>query len=394
MPTARVGCFVAERKRRVAGRPAKTGSQGPARASRTSRAADAIAERKQAHLDLCLREDVEALRKTTLLEEVDLLHDAVPDLSLDEVDCSTRWLGKRLRAPLVITGMTGGTGSAFEVNRDLASLAEEFGIAFGVGSQRAMQKRRDSGWTYEVRRFAPTTVLLANIGLAQARSMEIGQFAELVDALEADAICIHLNVAQELVQPEGDRDFRDGTATFRRLARGLRVPVVAKETGCGISRTVATRLRAAGVRHLDVSGAGGTSWVRIEALRGDRAARIGETFRDWGIPTAAGLLGVRDLGFEVVASGGVRDGLDVARAIALGASLAGVALPVYQAYRAGGVEGARSFLQDLVDGLRTAMLLTGSRTLADLRRVPVVLGPRLQGWAAVNGPRRTPRGRA
>lgn len=257
MPTARVGCFVAERKRRVAGRPAKTGSLGPARASRTSRAADAIAERKQAHLDLCLREDVEALRKTTLLEEVDLLHDAVPDLSLDEVDCSTRWLGKRLRAPLVITGMTGGTGSAFEVNRDLASLAEEFGIAFGVGSQRAMQKRRDSGWTYEVRRFAPTTVLLANIGLAQARSMEIGQFAELVDALEADAICIHLNVAQELVQPEGDRDFRDGTATFRRLARGLRVPVVAKETGCGISRTVATRLRAAGVRHLDVSGAGG-----------------------------------------------------------------------------------------------------------------------------------------
>lgn len=355
-----------------------------------SRGVDEIAERKQAHLDLCLREDVEALRKTTLLEEVEFLHDAVPDLSLEEVDSSTTWLGKRLRAPLVITGMTGGTGSAFEVNRDLASLAEEFGIAFGVGSQRAMQKRPGSGWTFEVRRFAPTTVLLANIGLAQAREMELGQFEELVDALAADAICIHLNVAQEIVQPEGDRDFRGGTETFRRLARRLRVPVVAKETGCGLSRSVATRLRRAGVRHLDVSGAGGTSWVRIEALRGERPSGIGESLRDWGIPTAASLLGVRDLGMTVVASGGIRDGLDVARAIALGASLAGVALPVYQAYRAGGVEGAREFLGQLVAGLRAAMLLTGSRRLADLRRAPVVLGPRLRDWAEVNGGARRP----
>lgn len=377
---------MAEAKRRAVGRkPSARKALAPA-APGSAGDTDPIAERKQAHLDLCLREDVEALRKTTLLEEVELLHDAVPDLSLDQVDCSTTWLGKRLRAPLVITAMTGGTSGAFEVNRDLAALAEEFGIAFGVGSQRAMQKRPGSGWTFEVRRFAPTTVLLANIGLAQARSMEIAGFEELVDRLEADAICVHLNVAQELVQPEGDRDFRDGTATFRRLARGLRVPVVAKETGCGISRAVAMRLRAAGVRHLDVSGAGGTSWVRIEALRDRGASSIGETFRDWGIPTAASVAGVRDLGLTVVASGGIRDGLDVARAIVLGASLAGVALPVYQAYRAGGVPGARNFLGELVEGLRAAMLLTGRRTLSDLGRAPAVLGPRLASWVAGNGP--------
>jgi len=383
---------VAERKRASA-KSTRPTLRPPTRAKRRAGSGtalpsdDAIAERKQAHLDLCLREDVEALRKTTLLEQVELLHDAVPDLSLEQVDCSTRWLGKRLRAPLVITAMTGGTSGAFEVNRDLAGLAEELGIAFGVGSQRAMQRRPDAAWTFEVRRFAPTTVLLANIGLAQARSMEVAQFRDLVDALGADALCLHLNVAQELVQPEGDRDFRDGTATFRRLVRELGVPVVAKETGCGLSRAVALRLRTAGVRNIDVSGAGGTSWVRIEALRGERAARLGDTFRDWGIPTAASLLGVRDLGLFTVASGGIRDGLDVARAMALGASLAGVALPVYQAYRAGGIDAARDFLEALLDGLRTAMLLTGSRTLADLRRAPAVLGPDLRAWGLALGAR-------
>lgn len=352
------------------------------RRATSKRAADEIARRKQAHLDLCLRGDVEAAQRTTLLEQVGLVHDALPDLALEDVDCATRWVGRRLAAPLVITGMTGGTAGAFAVNRDLARLAEELGIAFGVGSQRAMQRRPDTAWTYRVREFAPTTVLMANIGLAQARTMALDEFRELVGALRADAMCVHLNVAQELAQPEGDRDFRGGTGAFRRLARGLGVPVVAKETGCGISRAVATRLRAAGVRHLDVSGAGGTSWVRIESLRASRGRRgeIGEGFRDWGIPTAASLLQVRGLGLAAIASGGIRDGLDVARAIALGASLAGVALPVYQAYRAGGIPAARRWIEGLIGGLRATMLLTGSRRLDDLRRAPIVLGPELRAW--------------
>jgi len=344
-----------------------------------------LAARKQSHLDLCAREDVEAAEKTTLFEQVDLVHDALPDLAVDDVDCHVRWLGKDLAAPLVITGMTGGTSEAFAVNRDLARIAEETRIAFGVGSQRAMQKHPESAWTYRVREFAPTTVVLANIGLGQARTMSAAELRPLIDEIGADALCLHLNVAQELIQPEGDRDFRQGTQAFRKLCRELPVPVIAKETGCGISREVALRLRAAGVKHIDVSGAGGTSWVRIEALRAPGGSSLGGLFRDWGIPTAASLLQVRGLGLQVIASGGVRDGLDVAKAIALGATLAGTALPVYQAYRTGGYEAARAFVDDTIAALRMAMLLTGARSLAELRRRPVVLGPTLGRWQRLAG---------
>jgi len=260
---------------------------------------------------------------------------------------------------------------------------------FGVGSQRAMHKRPDSGWTFRVREFAPKTVLLANIGLAQARTMTPAEIAPLLDAIAADGLCLHLNVAQELIQPEGDRDFRGGTQTFRRLCRELPVPVIAKETGCGISRAVALRLRAAGVKHIDVSGAGGTSWVRIEALRAPGVEGLGELYRDWGIPTAASLVQVRGLGLRTIASGGIRSGLDAAKAIALGAWLVGAALPVYQAYRAGGIDGARELVTRLIAGLRMAMLLTGARTLTDLRRRPTVLGPALARWAPSGG-RRVP----
>ncbi|MDG2305599.1 MAG: type 2 isopentenyl-diphosphate Delta-isomerase [Candidatus Binatia bacterium] len=360
-------------------------------AKRRTAAVDEIADRKQAHLDLCLREDVQAATKTTLLEEVQLVHDALPDLALDDIDTSTKWLGKKLAAPLVITGMTGGTKAAFEVNRDLARVAEETGIAFGVGSQRAMQSRPNSGWTYQVREYAPSTVVLANIGIGQAREMELAQFQELIDALQADALCLHLNVAQEMIQPEGDRSFTDGTKVFRRLVRKLGTPVIAKETGCGISRQVGERLAAAGVRHVDVSGAGGTSWVRIEALRAPKAERLGALYRDWGVPTAASLLQLRSTKLQLIASGGIRSGLDVARALALGAQLAGTALPVYQAYQEGGIDGAREFVGELVRELKVAMLLTGNRTLAEMRRADAVLGPRLLAWQPKAGSTRRKR---
>ncbi|HEY8517193.1 MAG TPA: type 2 isopentenyl-diphosphate Delta-isomerase [Candidatus Binatia bacterium] len=353
---------------------------------------DDVAARKQSHLDLCIREDVEAAEKSTLFEQVELVHDALPDLAVDDIDLRTRWLGKELAAPLVITGMTGGTEEAFAVNRDLARIAEETRIAFGLGSQRAMHKRPESAWTYRIREFAPTTVLLANIGLAQAREMTAKELEPLIAAISADALCLHLNVAQELIQPEGDRDFRDGTRTFRRLCRELEVPIVAKETGCGVSREVALRLRAAGVKHIDVSGAGGTSWVRIEALRTPRGSSLGDLYRDWGIPTAASLLQLRGIGVQTIASGGIRDGLDAAKAIALGASLVGFALPVYQAYREGGAEAARAFIDGVIAGLRMAMLLTGSRTLADLRRAPTVIGPTLERWQPGRRPLRRRRG--
>lgn len=338
--------------------------------------------RKQSHLDLCEHEQVEYQGKTTLFEEVELIHNAVPELGVDDIDLGVEFLGKKLRAPLLITGMTGGTDDAFAVNRDLSIVAERCGIAFGLGSQRVMQRDPETAWTFAVREFAPTTVLLANIGLIQAAESPTGAVQKLVDAVGADALCAHLNPAQELVQPEGDRSFRGGYEALHRLVRELTVPVIAKETGCGISRAVGDRLVAAGVRLADVSGAGGTSWVRVEALRGDDHSRdLGDLFRTWGIPTAASIAMLKGSGLELIASGGIRDGLEMAKAIALGARLCGVALPVYRAYRAGGIDGAIELIAGLIEGLRTAMLLTGSRTQNDLARQTVVMGPRLSAWA-------------
>jgi isopentenyl-diphosphate delta-isomerase len=342
-----------------------------------------LRNRKSSHLELCRNEEVEYQGKTTLFEEVDFLHNSMPELSLDEIDSSVEFLGKRLRAPFLITGMTGGTDDAFAVNRDLAAVAERCGVAFGLGSQRVMQRDPRTAWTFAVRQFAPTALLLANIGVMQASEQPTGELRRLVTNVGADALCVHLNPAQELIQPEGDRSFRGGYATLRRLCADLGVPVVAKETGCGISRAVGEALRGAGVQYIDVSGAGGTSWVRVEALRGNASSRRrGELFASWGIPTAASIAMLRHSGIELIASGGLRTGLEMAKAIALGARLCGAALPVYRAYRDGGAHGALALVDELVDGLKTAMLLTGSRTLDHLRRQPLILGQALKAWIA------------
>jgi len=309
------------------------------------------------------------------------VHDALPELALDAVDTTTRLLGKTLRAPLLVTGMTGGTDEAAAINRDLARVAETQGIAFGLGSQRAMQREPALGYTFAVREHAPTTLVLANLGAVQAAASPTADVERLVRAVAADALCVHLNPAQELVQPGGDRDFRGALDAIARLVRELPMPVVVKETGCGVSRRVARRLADVGVRTLDVSGAGGTSWVKVETLRADEPQRrLGEAFANWGIPTAASLAAVRGLGLDVIASGGVRSGLDVAKAVALGARAAGVALPVFRAYRAGGSDGAIAFVDELVAGLRTAMVLTGARDLTALAETPLVLGSRLRDW--------------
>ncbi len=337
--------------------------------------------RKTSHLELCRSEQVEHDVKTTLFDDVELIHNSLPELSVDDIDTTTVFLGKTLQLPLLITGMTGGTAEAFAVNRDLATIAERLGIAFGLGSQRVMQRDPETAWTFAVREFAPTTVLLANIGLVQARDQSTGEVARLVTAVGADALCLHLNPAQELVQPEGDRDFRGGLETIARLSRELTVPIIIKETGCGVSAGVAAALQAIGVRYIDVSGAGGTSWVRVEMLRaGAETRRLGETFSNWGIPTAACLAMLSPLDAHLIASGGMRNGLDVAKALALGAQLCGFALPVYRAYRDGGIPAAVDFVEQMKLEITAAMVLTGSRTVEQLRRQPVVLGERIRAW--------------
>jgi isopentenyl-diphosphate Delta-isomerase len=345
-----------------------------------------IGQRKADHLALCATDEVAFRDKTTLFEQVRLIHDALPDLDANALDTSTTLLGKTLRAPIVIAAMTGGTEEAARVNRELSSIAEERGYGFGLGSQRAMFTRLEAGSTYAVRDGAPSTLLLGNIGVVQARGMTTDEVLALAHGVGADALCIHLNPAMELVQPGGDRDFRGGLDTIARLVVELPLPVIVKETGCGLSRDVGRRLRGVGVRHVDVSGAGGTSWVAVETKRAEAASdasarALGEALWDWGIPTAASVAGLVPLGFEtIIATGGVATGLDVARALALGASAAGIARPALKALVAGGRAGATAFLEGVEAELRAVMLLTGSGNVAALRRAPRVLGSELRAW--------------
>ena len=236
--------------------------------------------------------------------------------------------------------------------------------------------------TYRVRDVAPTALLLGNLGLVQARQMSTAAVQALATEVGADALCVHLNPAMEIVQPGGDRDFTGGVATLARLTTELGLPVVAKETGCGLSPQAAARLEQAGVRHVDVSGAGGTSWVAVEMHRaeGDERA-LGQAFREWGIPTAASVAWMAKAGFEtVIATGGIANGLDVAKAIALGATAAGIARPVLQALTSGGRAAAEQFLDGVEAELRAAMLLVGAASLADLRRAPRIIVGELSLW--------------
>ncbi len=361
---------------------------GPSMSEERGEQAVDIERRKTDHIDLCVSGDVGFEAKTTLFEEVELVHDALPELHMDELDTSVTLFGKRLVAPIFIAAMTGGNERARAINLELARIAEEEGVGFGLGSQRAMLDPavgRDR--TYGVREVAPTALVLGNLGGVQARLASVEALRDLVARAGADALCIHLNPAMELVQPGGDRDFAGVLETLERLVGELGVPVVAKETGSGIGPAAARKLARAGVRHVDVSGAGGTSWVAVEMQRATgEAKRLGALLRDWGVPTAASVVccAARRPSFEtIIATGGVSNGVDVARAIALGASAAGIARPVLQALEQGGVESARAFLRRTCDELRAVMLLTGCRTVAELRNVDRLLGPRLSQWASL-----------
>jgi isopentenyl-diphosphate delta-isomerase len=340
-----------------------------------------ISRRKDDHLDLATSGDVAFKHTTTLFEQVRLVHDALPELSVDELDTSLELMGKRLRAPILIAGMTGGSDRAESINKQLARIAELRGYAFGLGSQRAMHKHPGKSPTYQVRDVAPTTLVLGNIGIVQAAQMSNDEVKRLVEAVGADALCVHLNPAMELVQAEGDRDFRGGLATLERLlAAGL--CLVVKETGCGLSGHVARRVRGLGIEYVDVSGAGGTSWVAVETQRASAEQKaLGQAFWEWGIPTAASVGLCAQHGFRgIFATGGISSGLEIAKAIALGASAGGIARKALQALDADGEQGALAFFDRVEAELRAAMLLTGSRNLAALRKAPRLVRGELRHW--------------
>ena len=342
-----------------------------------------IEQRKADHLDLCATDEVAFKERTTLLECVRLVHQSLPEASFDSIDTRVRLLGKELRAPLLIAAMTGGHERAAQINQELASIANELGYAFGLGSQRAMQKQPETSWTYQVRERAPDALIFGNVGVVQARDLTTETIAEMLAEVGADALCVHMNPAMELVQPGGDRDFSRGLETFQRLWAELGMPIIAKETGNGVSREVAARLRAIGIRYADTSGAGGTSWVGVETLRAQGDGRaLGEALWDWGVPTAASVRYCVEAGMTTIATGGIRTGMDVARAIALGASCAGIARNVYQALLEGGSDGARTFLRRVELELRSIMLLCGAKTIEELQQAPRVVTGELRDWIA------------
>ncbi|MEB3232758.1 MAG: type 2 isopentenyl-diphosphate Delta-isomerase [Leptolyngbyaceae bacterium] len=327
--------------------------------------------RKADHIRVCLEDDVQFYTTRTGLEQYRLTHCCLPELNWADIDLTTSFLGKSLQAPLLISSMTGGTEQAKQINQRLAAIAQKFGLAMGVGSQRVAIERPEVVGTFSVRSLAPDIPLFANLGAVQLNyNYGLDECLKAVDWLEADALILHINPLQECVQSHGDKNFRGLLAKIAALCQKMPVPVIAKEVGNGISATMAHRLLEVGIAAIDVAGAGGTSWARVEGERAKDAKqrRLGQTFANWGIPTVDCIQSIRAMNPTVplIASGGLRNGLDVAKAIALGADLAGMALPFLQA--AATSEAALEELTDiLLTELTTALLCTGCQTPLDLR---------------------------
>ena len=332
------------------------------------------ASRKADHIRINLEEDVAAKGVDGGFDDYSFVHRALPELDLDQVDTSTELFGRRLRAPLLISCMVGGTEQAAALNRVLAGVAQELGLAMGLGSGRILLESPGVLKSFDVRRAAPDVLLFANLGAVQLnKGYGVDHCRRLVDALRADALVLHINALQEAVQPQGDTCFAGLLAKIEDLCRRLSVPVVVKEVGWGIAPDAVRMLVDAGVSAVDVAGAGGTSWSEVERHRITEPwrARVASAFAGWGIPTAECVRQAADVAPEatIFASGGIRNGIDVAKAIALGARLVGLAGPFLRA----GAEGEAAALdlgRELVETLRIAMFGVGARTLADLRFTP------------------------
>ncbi|MER3432079.1 MAG: type 2 isopentenyl-diphosphate Delta-isomerase [Leptolyngbya sp. ERB_1_1] len=332
--------------------------------------------RKADHLRVCLEDDVQFRETTTGLEKYHFTHCCLPEVDRAEIDTRTTFLNKSLSAPILISSMTGGTELAKKINCRLAAIAQEYQLAMGVGSQRVAIENPGVSDSFALRGIAPDALLFANLGAVQLNyTYGIEQCLQAIELLEADALILHLNPLQEAVQTRGDTNFRGLLDKIAQLCDKLPVPVIAKEVGNGISKSMAEKLIAAGVSAIDVAGAGGTSWAKVESERAQdpKQRRLGMTFADWGIPTADCIRQIRQLSPTVplIASGGLRNGLEIAKTIALGADLAGLALPFLEA--ANESEEALHLLVEILKAeITTVLFCTGAKDLGELKRSGVL----------------------
>ena len=328
--------------------------------------------RKADHIRICLDEDVQFHKNTNGLERYRFTHCCLPELNCSEIDISTTFLGKSLGAPLLISSMTGGTEQAKTINFRLAEVAQQYKLAMGVGSQRVVVENPQVADTFAVRSLAPDILLFANLGAVQLNySYGVDQCLRIIELLEADALILHLNPLQECIQPKGDTNFKGLLDKIQFLCSKMPVPVIAKEVGNGISAAMAQKLMEAGISAIDVAGAGGTSWAKVESERAlnEQQRRLGLTFADWGLPTAECIIDIRAIAPKIplIASGGLRNGVEVAKAIALGADIAGLAWPFLQA-AADSTAAIDALVQLLIAEITTVLFCTGNATVSQLKQ--------------------------
>lgn len=344
-----------------------------------------ISQRKDDHLRIAAKQDVQ-YRDSAGFEDILLIHNALPEANLKSIDTSTKFLGRTLSAPLLITGMTGGTDKGGEINQKLAKGAEKAKVALGLGSQRPMLKDSSAARHYKVRHLCPSVPLIGNIGAVNLSEYPLEKIEWLVSSTEADALAIHLNALQEAIQPEGDTNFAGVLKAIGKVCERLSVPVIVKETGAGISGPVAKRLFDVGVKFIECSGRGGTSWSKVEYMRsgakgaqapswtsargsGRAPASSVPSFEEWGYPTIPALVECASFG-PSLCTGGVRHGLDAAKGIALGATLCGAAMPFYRA------SDPAKVAVEWREQIRTAMFLCGAKNLEQMRSAPLIVAGR------------------
>ena len=349
-------------------------------------------KRKADHIRISLNHNVQARKVTTGFEDTHLVHNALPEIDKQDIDLSTTVFNHKFSAPLIVGAITGGTSEAAKINAAIAEAVEELGLGMGVGSQRVAIEDKTLEKTFAIaRKKAPTAFLIANLGGVQlVHGYGLKEVKKAVKMIDADAIAIHLNPLQEAVQPEGQTRFGGVLEKIGEITKELGKPVIAKETGAGIAAEEAKRLEAANVEGIDISGAGGTSFAAVEYYRAKGKSnssqrRLGEVFWDWGIPTAVSLVEVsQSVNIPIIASGGIRSGVEMAKALALGASLTSISKPVLEAAVKGVKETKRELLL-LIEELKNSMFLVGADTVQALKEKPVVITGKTAEWLRLRG---------